>query len=125
MVAQIGSALGLRESGGRRLQETLYDYPTSKELLLVIDNFEQVMDAASEVASLLSSGPDVLVLVTSREPLRIAVEQEFAVPALSLPPASSPRLEDATRSPAVALFTERARGVGADFTLTETIWPRS
>nr|MBA2313000.1 tetratricopeptide repeat protein [Actinomycetota bacterium] len=57
--------------------------------------------------------------VTSREPLRIAGEQEFAVPPLSLPSSSSPRFEDATRSPAVALFIERAGGVRADFTLTE------
>ena len=119
VVAQIAAALSLRESGGRRLEETLHDYLASKEMLLVIDNFEQVMDAASEVASLLSSGPHVRVLVTSREPLRIAGEHEFAVAPLSLPSSSSPRLEDARRSPAVALFTERARGVRADFELTE------
>ncbi len=119
VVAQIAAALSLKESGGRRLQETLHDYLASKAMLFVIDNFEQVMDAASEVASLLSSGPDVRVLVTSREPLRIAGEQEFAVPPLSLPSSSSPRLEEAEQSPAVALFTERARGVRADFDLTE------
>jgi len=110
VVAQIASALSLRESGGRGLEETLHDYLASKEMLLVIDNFEQVIDAASEVASLLSSSSDVRVLVTSREPLRIAGEQEFAVPPLSLPSSSSPRLEEAEQSPAVALFTERARG---------------
>jgi len=119
VVAQIAAALSLKESGGRGLQETLHDYLASKELLLVIDNFEQVMDAASEVASLLTSAPDVRVLVTSREPLRLAGEQEFAVPPLSLPSSSSPRLEEARRAPAVALFTERARGVRADFALTE------
>jgi len=60
----------------------------------------------------------VCVLVTSREPLRLAGEHEFEVPPLSLPSQSSPRLEDAKHSPAVALFTERARGVRADFALT-------
>jgi len=119
VVAQIASALSLRETGGRRPQETLHDYLASKEMLLVIDNFEQVMDAASEVASLLSSAPDVRVLVTSREPLRITGEHEFAVPPLSLPSQSSPRLEEAEQTPAVALFTDRARGVRADFELTE------
>ncbi|MGI8519649.1 MAG: ATP-binding protein, partial [Actinomycetota bacterium] len=118
VVAQIAAALSLRESGGRGLEETLHDYLASKEMLLVIDNFEQVTDAASEVASLLSSASGVCVLVTSREPLRIAGEQEFAVPPLSLPSQSSPRLEEAEQSPAVALFTERARGVRADFALT-------
>jgi predicted ATPase/class 3 adenylate cyclase len=117
VVAQVAAALGLKESGGRSLAAALHEYLSSKQILLLIDNFEQVMDAAPEVASLLSVSPGVRVLVTSREPLRIGGEQEVSVPPLSVPSHGSP-LEEAEHSPAVALFVARARKVRADFVLT-------
>jgi len=90
VVAQIAAALSLRESGGRGLEETLHDYLASKEMLLVIDNFEQVMDAASEVASLLSGAR---VLVTSREPGK-GVENGFSLKATCGEPLNLARFLD-------------------------------
>ena len=84
--------------------------------LLVLDNFEQVLDAAPAVAQLLAAAPHLAVIVTSRAPLRLTFEQEYAVPPLEVPPEqNSLALESYA---AVELFTRRARAVQPDFMLT-------
>jgi predicted ATPase/class 3 adenylate cyclase len=115
----IGQALGVRDAGGRPVLETLKAYLKSKSLLLVLDNFEQIVMAAPVVADLLAASPGLRVLATSREPLRLRAEQEYAVPPLALPDARDPLTPEALRGyAAVALFVERAVAIRADFALT-------
>lgn len=115
----IARALGLREAGDRHIEERLALALRDKRLLLVLDNFEQVVLAASQVADLLAMSPQVKALVTSRVPLNVTGEQEFAVPPLPLPVAGVNAVADLAACPAVALFIQRAQAVRADFVLHE------
>jgi predicted ATPase/class 3 adenylate cyclase len=116
----IASVLGVRDPGGQGLVPALEAFLASKRLLLVLDNFEQVLAAAPEVAGLLMACPQLSMLVTSREPLQVRAEQQVAVAPLALPPAEavSP-LPELARVPAVDLFVQRARAIVPDFALTE------
>jgi predicted ATPase len=88
----------------------------------VLDNFEQVVGAAGQVADLLASCPELKVLVTSREVLHVRAEHEFAVPPLELPdPERLPRLAELSACPSVALFVERVQAVRPEFRLTTNI----
>jgi predicted ATPase len=90
-----------------------------RRLLLVLDNFEQVVAAAADVAELLAACPSMKVLVTSRVALRLSGEHEFPVPPLTVPgPTAVSAAEDLHRYSAFALFTERARAAHPGFTLT-------
>ncbi|HEY3111449.1 MAG TPA: NB-ARC domain-containing protein, partial [Chloroflexota bacterium] len=90
-----------------------------QHLLIVLDNFEQVIDAASSVGELVVACPNVRVLVTSRSPLRLRSEYVLPVRPLELPDrGQSSDVEAVLRSPAGALFVQRARAVDPDFTLT-------
>jgi predicted ATPase/class 3 adenylate cyclase len=100
--------------------DRLIDWLRAKQLLLVLDNFEQVLDAAPLVARLLATVAQLRVLVTSRAPLRLQGEQEFPVPTLPVPsPLSRGQPDPATveAASAVRLFVERARSVQPDFAL--------
>jgi predicted ATPase len=89
-------------------------------MLLVLDNFEQVIEGNAVVADLLAASPRMRVLATSREPLHITGEQELGVPPLELPdPRDLPGLEEVTGNEAVALFVQRAAAVDPGFRLTE------
>jgi predicted ATPase/class 3 adenylate cyclase len=119
----IASALHFRQgSSGRPVLETLADHLRDRSLLLLMDNFEQVLDGAETVAVVLRTAPRVCGLVTSRAPLGLSGEQEFPVPPLKLP---DPGEDSAVlrRSEAVALFAERAAAVDPSFSLTETTLP--
>ena len=88
-------------------------------VLLVLDNFEQVVGAAGQLADLLVSCPRLKMLVTSREVLHVRAEHEFAVPPLALPdPARLPRLAALARFSSVALFVQRVQAVKPEFRLT-------
>jgi len=116
----IAQVLGIGESGGQPLLDTLKKTLRHKHLLLLLDNFEQIVDAAPLVGKLLSSSPGLKALVTSREALRVYGEQEYPVPPLTLPDLD--RVEPVrmlSQYEAVELFTRRARAVRPDFTLTE------
>ena len=110
VVPAIAQTLSLREASGRSLTETLEDYLSTKEMVLILDNFEQVMDAAAEVSSLALSSPSLKVVVTSREALRIEGEREFPLHPLALP-SSEGEVGEILASPAVELFVTRARAV--------------
>jgi predicted ATPase/class 3 adenylate cyclase len=115
----MAGALSVSESAGRDLKEQLRDYLSNKELLLVLDNFEQVVDAAPLVGELLSGCPNLEVLVTSRSLLRLYGEHEYAVRPLELPdPGYLPPFETLRGYEAIRLFAERARAADADFSLT-------
>jgi predicted ATPase/transcriptional regulator with XRE-family HTH domain len=119
VAASVARALDVRESGGRSAHELLIDALRERQVLLVLDNFEQVLDAAPLVADLLSRCPRLSVLVTSRMPLRLRAEQRFMVEPLSVPRADgSHTLETVAKSPAVQLFVDRAQAIVPDFELT-------
>ncbi len=116
--------IGLKESGGQLPLEQLKDYLRRKQLLLVLDNFEQIVDAGPYVAGLLAAAPQLKALVTSRVVLRVRGEKEFPVPPLALPDLTQPlRLETLSQYAAVALFIQRAVDVKPDFTVTNANAP--
>jgi class 3 adenylate cyclase len=121
VAAEIASALAVRPESGRPEIDTVADHLRNKELLLVLDNFEQVIEAGrSVVEPLLGAAAGVRVLITSRVPLHLYGEQEFQVPPLGLAtPERLPPLETLAQIEAVALFVERATSHRADFRLTE------
>ncbi|HSF48595.1 MAG TPA: TIR domain-containing protein, partial [Burkholderiales bacterium] len=119
VASAIAQALGVREEPGRSLLETLKKHLREKQILLVLDNFEQVLDAAPLVSELLDSSARLEVLVTSRIALRLTDERELAVPPLDLPDLKGRRSADSlSRSAAVQLFMQRAAAVKPSFTLT-------
>ncbi|MFL5735496.1 MAG: ATP-binding protein [Chloroflexia bacterium] len=119
VVAQIATTLGVRESGGRPLVDSLKEYLQDKRILLLLDNFEQVVDAAPLVASLMAAAPMLKVLATSRAVLHLRGENEYPVPPLSMPrPKPLPPFEVLASYEAVTLFIQRARMVKPEFELT-------
>lgn len=90
-------------------------YLEGKETLLVLDNFEQILDAAIKVGELLAAAPRLKVVITSREALHLSVEQEFPVPPLELPGPSATDPEVVSQYEAVALFIQRARAARPNF----------
>jgi len=119
VVSEIARTLGVVEQGGRPIIDTLKDYLREKKLLLILDNFEQVIQAAPQVGQLLQAAPQVKVLVTSRVPLKVRGEKEYPVPPLSVPdPHHLPSLDKLTQYEAVRLFIERATDVKPDFEVT-------
>ena len=118
VTAAIAAALGLNTSGGRLITD-LKSYLRTRRLVLVLDNFEQVMGAAPLVADLLRAAPGVVALVTSRTVLRLSGEHEFPVPTLPVPPiGDGGAAADVLRSASVRLFVQRAQAASAGFELT-------
>ncbi len=128
------TTLGLVESGGRSARDILADWLEPRRTLLVLDNFEQVIDGGPVIADLLRAAPNLSAIVTSRAPLRVSGEQEYPVPGLPAPrdvlalsdlekmnlPAGDRLLDAAaaTQYEAVRLFIARAVGVRPDFAVT-------
>ena len=123
ITAAIAQAIGLREVPGQSSHESLKEYMRglTQPLLLLLDNFEHLLSAGSDVAELLTLNPNLKVLVTSQALLHIYGEHEMPVPALAAPDLRSvPHAPEAlSRFAAVALFLERAKAVKHDFTLTK------
>jgi predicted ATPase/class 3 adenylate cyclase len=119
VVVTIAQALGVREAEGRPLGESLKEHLQEKQLLLLLDNFEQILPAARQVAELLAAAPRLKVLVTSRAVLRLQGEHDFAVPPLALPDHRRPLiLELLSQYAAVELFIQRALAARSDFAVT-------
>jgi predicted ATPase/class 3 adenylate cyclase len=124
VIATIMQTIGLKEVAGQPPLEQLKAYLRDKQVLLVLDNFEQVVAAAPRVAELLAAAPQLKVLVTSRVVLRLRGEQEYAVPPLALPgPKQLPPLEALSQYAAVELFIQRAQNVKPDFQVTNANAP--
>jgi predicted ATPase/class 3 adenylate cyclase/DNA-binding CsgD family transcriptional regulator len=118
--SSIAQALDVREVAGRSITTTLGDTLRAKRLLLVLDNFEQVVAAAPIVASLLGEAPQVKVLVTSRFVLRVYGEREISVPPLALPDRrTTPSAAHLGQFEAVHLFVDRAQAARSDFALVD------
>jgi predicted ATPase/class 3 adenylate cyclase/Tfp pilus assembly protein PilF len=120
----LAETLEVREIGEQPLDESLKDYLSERQLLLLLDNFEQVLGAAPTVTELLAVAPGLKVLATSRAPLGLYGEHEFPVPPLSMPDLKRPPpLDRLTQYEAVGLFVERARAVKPDFSITNESAP--
>jgi predicted ATPase len=118
VLSTISAALGVRESAGEPLAATLAAHLRSRRMLLLLDNFEQVVAAATVVRDLLDRASLLVVLTTSREPLRLRAEREFHVAPLPVPSTGTRvSVEEALASPAVRLFVERAQAVKPAFML--------
>ena len=114
----IATTLAVREEPGRSLTDTLADQLRDRRLLLVMDNMEQIVEAASVVDRLLDAAPDLRILATSRIPLRISGEQEYPLRPLALPTADQVNdVRALSACEAVMLFVERAAGVRPGFAL--------
>ncbi len=116
VLATIGQRLGVDERGAIPLHERLVAYLREKHLLLLLDNVEHLIEARGTVLGLLEACPRLVVLATSRVALRVRGEREYRVAPLALPEEEAAP-EVLGRSPAVALFVERARSVGAEMIL--------
>lgn len=119
----IAGALGVLEQPSEPLVETLKRALAHRELLLLLDNYEHLIKAASLVTTLLTAAPRLKVLATSREPLRLAGEQEYVVPPLSLPGAETVSAERLLASEAGLLFVRRAQMALLRFEVNDTTAP--
>jgi predicted ATPase/class 3 adenylate cyclase len=115
----IAQELGLADRGGLSPMESVTEHVRRRKMLLILDNFEQVTDAAPRVSELLAAAPDLKVLATSRSGLRLYGEREYPVPPLGVPDPSHPGSpESLSQYEAVALFIERAVAVKPGFAVT-------
>ena len=117
VASTVAAAMGVQEEAGRPILASLTERLAGMEVLLVLDNYEQLLPAAPLVGELLAAGPGVRVLVTSRAPLRVAGEREYEVRPLALPETAGATPEELAESEAVALFVERARAIEPGFAL--------
>jgi predicted ATPase len=123
-LSTVAETLGVRETGEQPLDESLKDYLRERRLLLVLDNFEQVLGAAPAVTEMLAGAPELKVLATSRAPLGLYGEHEYAVPPLSVPDVRHlPDFKTLSQYEAVRLFIERAKSAKADFEVTDESAP--
>jgi predicted ATPase/class 3 adenylate cyclase len=119
VASAIAHVIGIQDAGARPPEERLLEHLRDREVLLLLDNFEQITDAAPLLGRLLTGAQQLKVIVTSRSPLHVSAEHEFPVPPLQLPdPQHLPSLESLSQYEAVALFIERALSVKPDFAVT-------
>ena len=120
VASAVARVLGVVEQGGRPAIDVLVQHVAAREMLLVLDNFEQVIEAAPDLARLSREAPKLSLLVTSRVPLHLEGERVYAVPPLGLPALDGViDLDDLARHDAVSLFVNGARRANADFSLDE------
>ena len=123
-LSTVAETLGVRETGEQPLDESLKDYLSERRMLLLLDNFEQVLGAAPTVTEMLAGAPELKVLATSRAPLGLYGEKEYAVPPLSVPDVRHlPDFKTLSQYEAVRLFIERAKSAKADFEVTDESAP--
>ncbi len=118
----ISTTLDISEAHGRSAVDAMCTVIGDRHVLIVLDNFEQVLGAAEEVAELVSRCPRLVVIATSRAPLKIGAESEFVLPPLELPDLNA-TLSAMGECPSVALFVERGQKVKPGFVLTASNAP--
>ncbi len=120
VVPTIAETLDIREESGQPLLEHVKQELQHKHLLLLLDNFEQVVSAGVQLVDVLAACPHLKILVTSREVLHVQAEHEFPLPPLALPdPGHLPELAALSHYGAVMLFLQRAQAVKPDFQITD------
>jgi predicted ATPase len=123
VASEIVQTLKIREGGGQSPLQTLEKHLQDSlraPLLLLLDNFEHLAEAAPTVAQILAAGQNLKILVTSRAALHVYGEREFPIPPLPVPESRSKMpLEELSKCPAVALFVQRARAAKPDFELNQ------
>jgi len=117
-ISRFAQHLEVRE-GGRPLLENIKDYLQDKRILVILDNFEQLVSAAPVVSDLLAAAPQLKVITTSRILLQLHGEREYPVPTLDLPETDEMTVEGLAGNESVLLFTERARASNPHFSLTK------
>jgi predicted ATPase/DNA-binding SARP family transcriptional activator len=121
LVPTIAEAVGVRE-GGRPLAEGVSEHLQQRRMLLVLDNFEQLLAAAPFVGELLAAAPRLWILATSRAPLRLKAEHEYPVSPFDSPDVALP-FEALVRTDALRLFAARAQAADPGFELDQTSAP--
>ncbi|MEO8393975.1 MAG: tetratricopeptide repeat protein [Chloroflexota bacterium] len=120
VLTTIATTLGVPDTGPQTPLQRLKVFLREKQMLLVLDNFEQILPAAPDIAELLTTSPLLNLLATSRAPLRIRQERQIPVFPLALPDlAGLPDVKTIAQATAITLFMERAQAVKPDFVLTE------
>ncbi len=121
VIPTIAATLGVTDSSaGKPPFEALKGHLQFKRILLLLDNFEQILAAAPNIAELLETCPLIKVLVTSRAPLRLRAEKELHIKPLGLPPRQfAPGVDRLAKYPAIQLFIQRAQAVNSDFKVTD------
>ena len=116
----VAQVLGVNTDGDRQIKESLRAHLESRQILLLLDSCEHLVDVCAElIAMLLRACPRLRVLVTSQQPLRVSEEVTWSVPPLALPEADVSSLADLAHTDAVQFFVKRARAVKPDFTLND------
>lgn len=124
VVSKLAELLGVREGGSQSLLESVKSYLRDKHMLLLLDNFEQVLDAAPLISGLLESAPQLKLLVTSRALLNVRGEHEFQVPTLQLPePDADREAEKLVNYESIRMFIERAKTINPRFVLDDQSGP--
>jgi hypothetical protein len=124
VIPAIAGALGVSESGGQPLAQALRAYLSEKHMLLVLDNFEQVIKAVPILGELLAATSKLRLIVSSREVLRVYGEHDYPVPSLSLPdPRRKQTVAVLSMYESVALFIQRAKAANPEFEITEESAP--
>jgi predicted ATPase/class 3 adenylate cyclase len=119
VASTVAQALGVREQRGKPILQSLKEYLRERQILLVLDNFEQILAAASLIVEWLATAPRLKVLVTSRAALNLRGEHEFVVPPLPTPePGGLPAVETLLQYAAVELFIQRAAAAKRGFRVT-------
>jgi predicted ATPase len=118
LLSSVAKAMGVKEEGDASVVDLLRACTTGKQMLLILDNFEHLMDAAHVVANLVATFVSTKMLITSRERLHLSFEKEFRVTPLELPAADASSVEEISKSPAIKLFVNRARAVKSEFELS-------
>ena len=119
----VGATLAIPEAHDRSALDALCTVIGERRMLLVLDNLEQVIDAAEDIAALVSRCPALQVIATSRAPLKIGAETEFSLPPLALPAPDVTSLDALRDCPSVALFLQRGTKVKQGFALTDANAP--
>jgi predicted ATPase/class 3 adenylate cyclase len=115
----IAETLNIRETASQPVVQSIKNYLGEKNLLFILDNFEQIVETAPLVADLLSSAPKLKVILTSRQPLMISGEQEYLVPPMGVPVLDHREsIKAISQYEAVELFINRAESVRPDFEIT-------
>ncbi len=118
VISMIARAVGVRDTGDEPLEAKLLTALAGRDLLLVVDNMEHVIDATADLVRLITALPRLQLLVTSRSPLRVRAERTFELGPLAVPDADA-SMTDAAATSAVALFVDRAMAINPAFQLSE------